>query len=370
MALGTSTVLLAQAIFWGFYDEAPAQVYQFNGHLSMQPYAGNVSLDTLSRLLTDEGDATADWRVVRSYATQAVLVKTATQVQGLQFKGIHSQVLDPQSPYDSLQAAYFSTESIAKVCLLGVPMAERLGVQVGDTLTLHFLGKFIQYRRLRVVGLFQSGLEELDTRQIIGDLDVLQSVQRLPDLGEGIELVLRRPHPPQAYLQAVKASLQQSYRYDLRVLTLAERYPQLFDWLGMLQRNVVIFLALMVLVVGFNMAAVAMVFIMERTYMIGVLKVLGLPNRRLAWIFMYYGVVWIGKGLLWGNAIAGLLAWVQWRYHVLTLNPENYVLSYVPITLGHFWWIGNGLIVVALLVALWVPMGMIVRVRPRVAVIG
>jgi lipoprotein-releasing system permease protein len=45
--------------------------------------------------------------------------------------------------------------------------------------------------------------------------------------------------------------------------------------------------------------------------------------RNAAWI--------IGKGMFWGNVVGIGLAYVQKRWSVVTLNPENYYLDRVPI---------------------------------------
>jgi lipoprotein-releasing system permease protein len=65
------------------------------------------------------------------------------------------------------------------------------------------------------------------------------------------------------------------------------------------------------------------------------LKALGASNRLIRGIFLYKSAFFISKGLLWGNIIALVLCWLQWKFGILTLDQENYFLDKVPISI-HF----------------------------------
>ena len=65
--------------------------------------------------------------------------------------------------------------------------------------------------------------------------------------------------------------------------------------------------------------------------MIGVLKALGATNKQIRSIFIYNGIIIILKGLLWGNLLGLLLCFLQYKLHLIPLDPENYYMSTVPI---------------------------------------
>ena len=110
-----------------------------------------------------------------------------------------------------------------------------------------------------------------------------------------------------------------------------ELNPQIFSWLGLMDLNVWIILALMVAVAGVTMISGLLIIILERTNMIGVLKALGARNRTIRHTFMWFAVFIIGRGLLWGNALGlGLLA-LQHFTGLVKLDAQTYYVSTVPV---------------------------------------
>jgi lipoprotein-releasing system permease protein len=110
-------------------------------------------------------------------------------------------------------------------------------------------------------------------------------------------------------------------------------YPQIFDWLGLQDMNVIIILTLMIVVAAINMISTLLILILERTNMIGILKALGAKNASIRKIFLYTSANLIGKGLLWGNIFAIGLCLLQQKFGIIKLQQDQYYLSTVPIHL-------------------------------------
>jgi len=53
----------------------------------------------------------------------------------------------------------------------------------------------------------------------------------------------------------------------LRVMNVRDRYPQIFDWLGLVDKNVWVLLGLMLVVSAFNMISGLLIIILDRTTM-------------------------------------------------------------------------------------------------------
>ncbi len=116
----------------------------------------------------------------------------------------------------------------------------------------------------------------------------------------------------------------------MRVINIRERFPQIFDWLGLIDKNVWVLLGLMLIVSVFNMISGLLIIILDRTTMIGILKALGMNNQGIRSIFLYQSFYLIVKGLFWGNLIGVSICLVQQHFRIITLNPESYFLSFVP----------------------------------------
>ena len=109
------------------------------------------------------------------------------------------------------------------------------------------------------------------------------------------------------------------------------RYPQLFDWLNLIDFNVFFVLVLMTVVAGFNMISGLLIVLFENIPVIGTLKSLGMKDRQIAKIFLSASSSVVLKGMAIGNGIALLFCLVQGTTRILRLDPQNYFVSFVPV---------------------------------------
>jgi lipoprotein-releasing system permease protein len=151
----------------------------------------------------------------------------------------------------------------------------------------------------------------------------------------------------------------------LRIISIRERYPQIFDWLGLIDKNVWVLLGLMLIVSAFNMISGLLIIILDRTTMIGILKALGMNNHGVRSIFLYQSVYLMIKGLFWGNAIGIGICLLQYYFKILRLNPESYFLEYVPVNfnLTQLILLNTGTLLITLAV-LTLPSMVIARISP------
>ena len=120
---------------------------------------------------------------------------------------------------------------------------------------------------------------------------------------------------------------------QIRATSTPSRYPQLFDWLNLLDFNVLFVLVLMMIVAGVNMISGLLITLFENISTIGVFKAMGMKNKEISKIFLASSSVAVLKGMLVGNAIACLLCVIQDKFHFLKLDPKNYFVSFVPVNL-------------------------------------
>tara|TARA_R110000737_G_scaffold53512_2_gene75162 strand:+ start:10533 stop:12347 length:1815 start_codon:yes stop_codon:yes gene_type:complete len=155
----------------------------------------------------------------------------------------------------------------------------------------------------------------------------------------------------------------------LQVSGIKENQQEIFLWLDFLDLNVYIILVLMVLIGIINVGAALLVLILVKTHFIGMMKAMGSLNWQLRKIFLMQAFFIIGKGMLWGNAIGLGICFIQYKFGVLSLNPEVYYLDKVPISIG-LWEILllNLATLTVCLLAMIVPSALISRVLPTKAI--
>ncbi|HJX72096.1 MAG TPA: FtsX-like permease family protein, partial [Bacteroidales bacterium] len=151
----------------------------------------------------------------------------------------------------------------------------------------------------------------------------------------------------------------------LRVINIKQKYPQIFDWLGLIDKNVWIILGLMLIVACFNIISGLLIMILDRTNMIGILKALGTENRTIQRIFLYQAVYLLIRGLFWGNLIGLSLCWIQHYFRILKLEQSSYFIDYVPIYFNGFYFflLNLGTLLITFLV-LQLPSIIISRISP------
>jgi lipoprotein-releasing system permease protein len=155
----------------------------------------------------------------------------------------------------------------------------------------------------------------------------------------------------------------------LRVMSVKEDQEEIFVWLEFLDLNVLIILILMILIGIVNVGAALMVMILVKTSFIGMMKALGSANWPLRKIFLYQSSLLIGKGILWGNIIGLGLCFLQKKTGLLTLNPEVYYLSEVPIEIGLSEILVLNLVtMIVCLSAMIIPSNIISKIQPSKAI--
>lgn len=207
-------------------------------------------------------------------------------------------------------------------------IADKLQISVGDKVYMFFMKKDVLTRPLVVKGIYETGLEEFDELIIIGDIRLNQSLNEWGDsLVGGYEIFVKDfSRLDQAYDKVFE-----EMDPEMQIEVIRDKYIQIFDWLTLLDRNVVIFLFLILFVACFNMVSTLFIMIMERINMIGLLKALGATNKQIQTIFFYNGIGIIVKGLLIGNLIGLGFCFIQYYAQLIPLDPENYYMNTVPI---------------------------------------
>src|SRR5690606_26897898 len=144
-----------------------------------------------------------------------------------------------------------------------------------------------------------------------------------------------------------------------------EEYPQIMDFIAIFDTNIALIIGIMLVVVIINIVMVLLILIIERTNSIGLLKTLGATNGQIRTIFVNYTLMIMIPGLVLGNIIGLGFLLIQKYFGIITLNPENYYISVVPVDLNfvHILAISLGILLVSAF-ALILPSYLISKISP------
>ncbi|MCR5709255.1 MAG: ABC transporter permease [Bacteroidales bacterium] len=342
VALSIAIMIIAIAVVAGFKREIRDRATGFMGSVMLvQPGQSPVNeLYPFSENLSYRGsmDSLPGVAGVSGVAWRSGLIKTEGDIDGLYFKGVDSL-------YDNsfFKACLVEGElpdyhgRISNDIMLSRTTASRLGFSVGDDVVTYFIGDEVKVRKFRLCGIFEAGLEDIDTKMAVADR---RQIQRLngwtSDQVSSIEIRLARDASIDRMTDLVEDHIFLKMGDDDRALfvtNVKKLYGHLFDWLALLDLNVLMILALMVIVAGFNMISAVLIILFEKISTIGLLKSLGMTTREVSRVFLLQSATIVGKGMLWGNVFALAVCLVQKYTQVFKLDPASYFVNAVPIEL-------------------------------------
>lgn len=372
VSVGLAAMILSFFILGGFQQTIKDKIYNFKGHLEITKYNLGNSLDQKSvstnSLFYQSKDDFDFIDHVQSFAFKAGLIKTKEDVEGVVFKGIGVE-FDTARFHESMiagRSVRFDSASYSKEIIISKHTATKLRLKVDDKLMLHFVQNPPRFRQLTVVGLYETGLEEFDKSIVMGDLKLIQRLNNWEnDQVGGFEVFIN----DELEIKQAEEFLYDKIDSDLYVDKTDDKYSQIFDWLGLLDQNVTVFLGLILFVACINMVSILLILILERTYMIGVLQALGASKSQIRKVFILNGMILIGKGLFYGNCIALVIAFIQDQFHLIPLDATNYYMYYVPIL-----WDMTSLITLNILtflvvtITLFIPMTVVSHIKPIAAI--
>lgn len=343
VCLSIAIMIIAIAVVAGFKAEIRDRATGFMGSVMLvQPgqspinelYPFSEKLSYRERLAAEPGIT-----AVSGVAWRSGLIKTDDNIDGLYFKGVDS-LYDFSFFKNCLVAGSLPDYHgrISNDVLLSRPTAVKLGFSVGDDVVVYFIGDEVKVRKFRLCGLYEAGLEEIDSKMAVADR---RQVQRLngwaSDEVSSIEIRIARNASIDVMNDRVEEVLYTSMQEDDRALfvtNVKKLYGHLFDWLSLLDLNVLMILLLMVVVAGFNMISAILIILFEKISTIGLLKALGMTSREVSRVFLLRAGALVGKGMLWGNVVGIGLCLIQQYTRVFKLDPASYFVSAVPIRLS------------------------------------
>ena len=257
VCLSVAIMIIAIAVVAGFKAEIRARATGFMGSVMLiQPgqsplneqYPFSENLSYRERLQAEPGITG-----VSGVAWRSGLIKTDENIDGLYFKGVDSLYdfsFFANCLVDGSLPDYHGR--ISNDVLLSRTTASKLGFKVGDDVVVYFIGEEVKVRKFKLCGLYDAGLEEIDTKMAVADR---RHVQRLngwsADEVSSIEIRIAPETSIEFMNDRVEELIFTSMQEDdkpLFVTNVKKLYGHLFDWLSLLDLNVLMILLLMVVV--------------------------------------------------------------------------------------------------------------------------
>jgi len=328
IAISYLVMIIAVAVSSGFRNEIRRGVSSLSGDIQLTPPNLNV-LDN-SRPIERDASYLSYIKEVRGVKSvdpviyRAGIIKQADNIHGVLFKGIEGGV-----------------DSVALSVSIPTRLADIAGLSEGDRMTAYFIGEKVRLRQFRVASIYDALVEADDRLVIYADLKDLQRLDGWKDNQvSALEIHMYDAGKDESSIWNATqeiGTIVNAYSSESEAPVVAvssvSRYPQLFDWLDLIDFNVLFILILMTIVAGFNMISGLLIMLFENISTIGLLKALGMTDRAISKVFLSSAAVLVLKGMAIGNALGLVFCALQSTTHLLKLDPENYFVSFVPVNI-------------------------------------
>jgi len=371
--LGLAVMILAVAIVKGFKSEIREKVRGFSGDIQIAKLDLNTSYENTPFSISDSEfkkiSTSPGISFIQPFATKPGIINAGDEAEGVVLKGVDKtynweyfkkilvagKVIDFSDPVKSRSQILISKFT-----------ADRLNLKVGDDFLMYFIENSLRKRKFEITGIYNLGVEEVDKIFVIGDLELIRSLNKWkPSQVGGYELRVNDFND----LDIIEGKVYEDLGVELKSYTVKEYYPAIFEWLSLLDVNTQVILILMMAVAVINMISALLIMILERTNMIGILKALGSSNWNVRKIFLYNATYLIGLGLLSGNVLGIGLGLFQHYTHFFTLDQASYYMSFVPVQLDvqDILLLNAGTLLISLMVLL-IPSLLVTRISPLKAI--
>ncbi len=371
--LGLAVMILAIAIMKGYKSEIREKVRGFAGDIIIMKYDLNASFENSMMSLNNDSLKTLKKingvAYLQPFATKPGIINTNNEVEGVVLKGV-----DKTYNWDYIKTILVSGHVIdfvdsakaTKQILVSQYTAHRLKLKTGDNFLMYFIQEPLKKRKFEIVGIYDLGVEDIDKIYVIGDLSLIQRLNKWQSQQVGGYEVRITNFDR---LDALGTKIYDNLGINIKSYTIREFYPNIFEWLGLLDTNVQVLIVLMMAVAVINMISALLIIILERTNMIGIFKALGSSNWEIQKIFLFNAAYLIGFGLVLGNLLGIGLGLIESYTHLFKLDAGLYFINYVPIqlNLSDIVLLNAGTLTVCLL-AMLIPSMLVSRIVPVKAI--
>lgn len=345
-ALSVAAMIITIAFVTGFQQTISNKVFSFWGHIHVQQYEASKSLvaeetpleknDTVERILR----SLPEIKTVQVFATKSAVAENKQDIEGILIKGVEKNYSFSNLQPFLQQGRWinFNDTLYSKEIVISQPLADKLQIKLNDTVSIYFItpteGKST-LRKLKVCGMYKTGIEEYDNLFAITDIRLLQRINHWNKNGIGGYEVFLNDYKN---IDTVNSLLYNKYMLPGAWVTRSVKdvYPNIFDWLNILDTNRNVVFIIMSIVAVINLITCLLILVLERTRMVGILKAIGATDSYIQQIFLYYATIIAGIGVGTGFIIGVGLCLLQKYTSFIHLDESAYYVSVAPVQI--VWW--------------------------------
>ncbi|MEQ8425846.1 MAG: ABC transporter permease, partial [Cyclobacteriaceae bacterium] len=227
IAIGLSAAIVSFLIMEGFQETIKNKIYSFSSHMIVTRFTMNNSLEEQPFFynieLYNNYQKYGYVDHVEEYAHKAGLIKTDDEVLGVVFKGVGKSFDLNRFKQNLVEGEFLHLpdSGYAFETVISRTIANKIQVKVNDEIIVHFFQNPPRFRKLKVVGLYETNLSDnFDSKVIIGDIGLVARLNDWADsVAGGLEVFVKDPKD----IDAAYAAIGEDMDYDLYIEKVRDR---------------------------------------------------------------------------------------------------------------------------------------------------
>lgn len=342
VAIGVAVMIVSIAVVYGFKNEIKNKVTGFGADIQVVNSDGIQAAENgrvvYSKKFFEDIGHVDGVKHIQKITQKTCVFKTDDEFKGVVLYGIgddfDNRFISSHMLYGTMPR-FTEFESLDAI-VISNKIAKELDLKVGDRVFSYFFDNDIKTRRFFIKGIYETNLSLFDDNVIYANINV---VNRLNGWGNkdcsNIEITVDDFNQNEEIADRIADVLPEKPDVNgcfYAVYSIAELFGSIFDWLKLLDLNIWVILALMTCVCCFTIISGLLILILEKTSTIGLLKAVGARSGLIRKIYVFYGMYIICKGLILGNVVGLTLSFLQYKWHIVGLDPSSYYVDFIPIS--------------------------------------
>ena len=330
IAIGVMVLIVVIAVMTGFQDEIRERILGINPHILVMNLNGDINEP---QKLVDIIKETKGVVHAFPFITFQAMVQSGRQLSGVAVKGLNAEDVTFMSRL--VKEGSIDTLSRKGSILIGKELAKHMGLLVGETFTVMVpfggvspMGAVPETVKVKVGGIFETGMYEIDNSLIIMPLKDVESIMGVG--ATGIEVKIKDVYKANELRKEISKRL--GFGYFAR--TWIEMNRNLFSALKLEKIAMFIILALIIFVASFNIISSLIMTVMEKKKDIAILKAIGAKKRSIMKIFMVEGITIGILGALIGSISGYTICEIIRRFKIIKLPEDIYYINTLPVKIG------------------------------------
>lgn len=338
--IGVATLIVVSAVFAGFREELVSRMLGLNGHIVVQ--AVESAFDDYDPVAERIGKVAGVRFAAPLVEGQALATGKKGPGQGVLLRGLKGEDLARLDLVArTLKGGALDGFSASETVVIGLRMAEKLGLSVGDRLTLISpegdvtpFGTTPRVKAYPVAAIFEAGMSDYDSSVVFMPFAEAQLYLNAENVAHALEIFLDRPDD----VDALRPALEEAAARPVFLIDWRERNRAFFDILEVQRTMVTMVLSLIVVIAALNIVSSLIILVKDKGRAIAILRTMGAPQGSVLRIFVMAGasigvagtIAGVAAGAVMTHYVEDIRAFVSWLTGTTMFNPELYYLNALP----------------------------------------